>query len=52
MDRIARLILIALVAGGLVLGGVSLAAGQNGPNKPGKGCGDKNHTHYKQSDCK
>ena len=52
MDRILRLILIGLVAGGLLLTGVSLAAGGSGDFKPGKGCGDKNHTHYRQDECK
>jgi hypothetical protein len=52
VDRIARLILIGLVALGIALSGASLAAGHSNSTKPGKGCGDKNHTHYKESDCK
>jgi hypothetical protein len=52
VDRVLRLILIGLVAGGLLLTGVSFAAGGSGDTKPGKGCGDKNHTHYRQDECK
>ena len=51
MDRVVRLLLIGLVAAGMVLTGVSLAAGHSGGAKPGRGCGDGNHTHYKQDDC-
>jgi hypothetical protein len=52
VDRVLRLILIGLVAGGLLLTGVSLAAGGSGEFKPGKGCGDKNHHHYRVDECK
>jgi hypothetical protein len=52
VDRVLRFVLIGLVAAGLVLTSVSLAAGGSGTDKPGKGCGDKNHTHYGQSECK
>jgi hypothetical protein len=52
VERIARLVVILLVVGGVVFGGVALAGGSHGGPKPGKGCGDKNHVHYKQDECK
>ena len=52
MERIARTVVLALVVGSVVFGGIALAAGNSGPTKPGKGCGDKNHVHYRQSECK
>lgn len=50
--RIARLVVILLVIGAVVFGGIALAAGNSGSSKPGKGCGDKNHTHYRADECK
>jgi hypothetical protein len=52
MERIARMVVLALVVGSVVFGGIALAAGKSGSTKPGKGCGDKNHVHYRQSECK
>jgi len=52
MERIARLVVVAPVVGSIVFGGIALAAGNSGSTKPGKGCGDKNHTHYRQNECK
>jgi hypothetical protein len=47
MERLARLVVLLAVAAGVISGGVALAA-NGGSNKPGKGCGDKHHTHYKE----
>jgi len=52
MERIARFVVISLVVVGVVLGGVAMAAGNSGDVKPGKGCGDKNHVHYREAECK
>ncbi len=53
MKRLGRLIVVLLVVGGVVYGGIALASpGNSGPNKPGKGCGDKNHHHYRVGECK
>ena len=54
MTRIARLVVILLVVGGVVFGGIALAGNGNGGggDRPGKGCGDKNHTHYRVGECK
>lgn len=54
MTRIARLVVILLVVGGVVFGGIALAGNGNGGSgpKPGKGCGDKNHVHYRVGECK
>jgi hypothetical protein len=51
MERIARLVVVMLVLAGVVFGGIALA-GNYGSSKPGKGCGDKNHVHYREADCK
>jgi hypothetical protein len=52
MERFARLVVILLVVAGVVFGGIALAAGNSGGTKPGKGCGDKNHVHYRVGECK
>jgi hypothetical protein len=53
VERIARLVVILLVVGGVVFAGVALAGnGRGGDFRPGKGCGDKNHVHYRQDECK
>jgi hypothetical protein len=52
MERIARLVVILIVVAGVVSGGIALAAGKSGSTKPGKGCGDKNHVHYREAECK
>jgi hypothetical protein len=52
MARIARLVVMLLVVGGVIFGGMALAAGNSGSTKPGKGCGDKNHVHYREGECK
>jgi hypothetical protein len=53
MERLGRLIVLTLVVAGVVFGGIALAApGNSGQDKPGKGCGDKNHTHYRVDECK
>jgi len=44
----------------MAVGGVAIAApvnigngpGNSGLLKPGKGCGDKNHVHYRENECK
>jgi hypothetical protein len=53
VERLGRLIVLLLVVAGVVFGGIALAApGNSGQDKPGKGCGDKNHTHYRVDECK
>ena len=52
MERIARLVVILMVVASVVFGGAALAWGGGGSDKPGKGCGDKNHWHYNEGDCK
>jgi hypothetical protein len=52
MERFARLLVILLIVAATVFGGMALAAGNSGGDKPGKGCGDKNHHHYRQGECK
>lgn len=52
MERIVRTVVLVLVVGSVVFGGIALAAGNSGSTKPGKGCGDKNHVHYRQNECK
>jgi hypothetical protein len=59
VDRFARLVGIALVALSLAAGAVAVAGpgggnsgGNSGTVKPGKGCGDKNHYHQRESECK
>jgi hypothetical protein len=52
VERIARLVVILFVVGGVVFGGIALAGNDGGGFKPGKGCGDKNHVHYRQDECK
>jgi hypothetical protein len=51
MGRFARTLVTALVAAGAVFGGIALAGNGGGGPKPGKGCGDKHHTHYRQNEC-
>jgi hypothetical protein len=50
--RIARIVVLLMVSGSVIFGGIALAAGNgnNGP-KPGKGCGDKQHVHYRAGEC-
>jgi hypothetical protein len=54
--RFARYAVALLAAASLSGGGLALATnggpGNSGPVKPGKGCGDKNHYHEKESQCK
>ena len=52
MERFARLVVILAVAAGVISGGVAFAADRFDSSKSGKGCGDKNHTHYKEHECK
>jgi hypothetical protein len=52
MERIARVVVLFLVLAGVVFGGIAVASGNGDSPKPGKGCGDRNHVHYKESDCK
>src|SRR6059058_6246440 len=50
-SRAVTLALTALLIGGTTAGGIAAAGGNGGGNsaqsqyRPGKGCGDKNHTH-------
>lgn len=51
--RIARTFALALALMSLSAVGVAVAAGGGGSIvKPGKGCGDANHVHYKEALCK
>lgn len=50
--RLTRLVVMLMVSGSVIFGGIALAAGKgNTSPKPGKGCGDKNHVHYRASEC-
>jgi hypothetical protein len=59
-NRTARVGVALLVAASMAVGGVAIAApvnigngpGNSGLLKPGKGCGDKNHVHYRENECK
>ena len=59
-SRLIRIVVTLLVAASLAVGGIAIASpgnGSGGPGnsgviKPGKGCGDKNHVHYRESECK
>jgi len=60
-SRIGRMILTLLVAASMAVGGIAIASpgnhggggpGNSGLFKPGKGCGDKNHIHYREHECK
>ena len=44
--------MIFVVGAGVISGGVGVAAGKGPGDKPGKGCRDKNHTHYREDECK
>jgi hypothetical protein len=54
--HLARILPTALAVASVAAGGVAFAGsgspGNSGSSKPGKGCGDKNHVHYKESECK
>jgi hypothetical protein len=53
LGRIGKAVPVALATASLAVGGVAFAGpGKSGDTKPGKGCGDKNHTHYKEDQCK
>jgi hypothetical protein len=47
-----RFVAVALAVTSIGSAGVAAAAGKSGDTKPGKGCGDKNHVHYKEAQCK
>ena len=60
-NRIARIVVTLLVAASMAVGGIAIASpgnqggggpGNSGLFKPGKGCGDKNHIHYRENECK
>ena len=63
MKNFGRVLTLALVVASLAAGGVAIAGGNGGaPSsggpgnsgsvKPGKGCGDKNHYHERENECK
>jgi len=53
LGKLGRLVVVLLVVGGVVYGGIALASpGSSPPTLPGKGCGDKNHVHYRVGECK
>ena len=49
--RIIRWVAVMMAAASISMAGVAAAAGQSGGDKPGKGCGDRNHVHYKEDQC-
>ena len=51
MARIVRFVLTVVVVAVVISGGAALAWNKGGSDRPGKGCGDKNHVHYKESSC-
>lgn len=61
MRKIGRVLVLALVSVCLATGGIAIAGngppssggpGNSGETKPGKGCGDKNHYHEREAECK
>jgi hypothetical protein len=63
LTHLPRLVTLCLVVASLSVGGLALAAkggnspsngdpGNSGAVKPGKGCGDKNHYHEREDECK
>ena len=50
--RIVRWAAVMLATASVGSVGLAAAAGRSGDGKPGKGCGDRNHTHYKEAACK
>jgi hypothetical protein len=55
--RVVRIVVTLLVAASMAVGGIAVASPGGGPGnsglfKPGKGCGDKNHIHYRENECK
>jgi hypothetical protein len=50
MARWAAVMLAAASVGSVGL--AAAAPGNSGEVKPGKGCGDRNHIHYREADCK
>jgi hypothetical protein len=50
--RITRWSALVLAVASIGSAGVAAAAGNSGSVKPGKGCGDKNHVHYRVGECK
>jgi hypothetical protein len=50
--RVTRWAAISLASISVGLTGVAAAAGNSGSVKPGKGCGDRQHVHYKEGQCK
>jgi hypothetical protein len=60
-SRVVRIVVTVLVAASMAVGGIAIASpgnhvgggpGNSGLFKPGKGCGDKNHIHYRENECK
>jgi hypothetical protein len=49
--NVVRIAILILVVAGLALAGIALAQGGGSSGKPGKGCGDKNHVHYREAAC-
>jgi hypothetical protein len=46
-----RIAILILIVGALTFAGIALARGGGSSVKPGKGCGDKNHVHYREAEC-
>jgi hypothetical protein len=53
LRRVSRSAAGVLVALSVSAAGIATASGPHdtGP-KPGKGCGDRNHVHYREAECK
>jgi hypothetical protein len=59
-SRALRMVTTLLIAASMAVGGIAIASpgnnggggpGNSGLFKPGKGCGDKNHIHYREDEC-
>ena len=51
VHRLARWAVAMVAAVSVGSAGMAAAKGPGGV-KPGKGCGDRNHVHYKEASCK
>ena len=52
LRRVTRWFVAFLVAASVPTVGLAAAAGNSPGVQPGKGCGDKNHVHYREGECK
>ena len=52
LRKATRWFVAFLVAVSVPTVGIAAAAGKSPDVQPGKGCGDDNHDHYKEGECK